>query len=170
MTIEWLRGQVFLKIVPNITSCELRKLSFIALRAEVLEVWPLDQQFHQHHLGSCGKWNFSTRPQTYWISKPGSGHGHLFFNAPSLVDSDVHSSLKPSLSFMSLKGFRGCPWMPWTWVQVCVYVCSCLFWRKQNRTFHWGSQNNTDSNNVKTTPETSGSSLSVPSLTFHLKI
>ena len=138
VTIEWLRGKVFLKIVSNITSCELRKLSFMALRREVLEVWPLDQQFNQHQLGSCEKWNFFTPPRTYWIGKPGSGHGDLFFNAPSLVDSDVHSSLKTSLSLVSLKGFRGCPWMPWTHVQVCVYVCSCLFWRKQNRIFTEG--------------------------------
>ena len=123
MTIEWPRWGVFLKIVPNITSCEFRKLSFMALRAEVPEVWPLDQQFHQDHLGSCEKWKFSTPAQTYWISKPGSGHGDLFFNAPSLVDSDVHSSLKSSPSFVSLKGFRGCPWTPWTCVQVCVCVC-----------------------------------------------
>ena len=50
---------------------------------------------------------------------------------------------------------------------VCVCVCSRLSWRKQSHIFHWvwggGSQNNTDSNSVKTSVETPGSSLSVPS-------
>lgn len=154
------KGASISKIVPNITSCELRKLSFIALRAEVLEVWHLDQQFHQHHLGN----ETSTRPQTYWISKPGR-HGHLFFNAPSLVDSDIHSSLKPSLSFYFTERLQR---VSMNALNLRASLCICVFMpllRKQNRTFHWGSQNNTDSNNVKTTLQTSGSSLSVPSLT-----
>ena len=84
------------------------------------------------------------------------------------MDSDVHSSLKSSPSFVSLKGFRGCPWTPWTCVQVCV--CVCVFTpllEEAEPYFSLGlggwSQNNTDSNSVKTSVETPGSSLSVPS-------